>query len=282
MKKVWFFAIFFAMLALPVFAQRGEFTIPADAEMDKFPVVSGPLSTRQQAEMRLAPHFLRKAIVVQNHFRGLRDNKGRFVLETLPANTIVLVDTTGTIRYKADCGNRLVEVPKPVEEVASTVTYSNISGNEHAPLSAWGRFKNAMGRSWGGLAEILGSLIPLLLFMALLALLGYAVYRVIQNRREGRRPLRPTPPTPAPTPAPLTPRPTPVQLMPLVAPVQPQTPPVTPPQNEEPEKQPPTRTRRFRLTIGKDGNVFAKMEGYKNLRVDEDEQGNLTVNADRN
>lgn len=241
-KKVWFFVIFFAVLALPALAQHSDFATPANAELDKFPIMPGPLSTKQQAEMRLAPLFLRKAIVVQNHFRGLRDKKGRFVLETLPVDTLVLVDTTGTIRYKADCGNRLIEVPEPVEEVASTVTYSNVSGNEYAPLSAWERFKNAMGRSWEGLAEILGSLIPLLLFMTLLALLGYTVYRAIQDQKESRRV----------------------------------------PQNEEPEKQPLIRTRRFRLTIGKDGSVFAKMEGYKNLRVDEDEQGNLTVNADRN
>ncbi len=280
MKKAWFLIVLFAMLALPALAQRGAFAVPADAQLDKFPVMSGPLSTKQQAEMRLAPLFLQKSIVVQNHFRSLRDKKGRFVLETLPVDTLVLVDTTGTIRYKADCGNRLVEVPEPVEEVSSTVNFSMGSGGVSNPPSTWERFKNAMERSWGRLAEILGSMIPLLLFLAFLALLGYAVYRAIQAWREGRRVPSTTPPAPiAPTPAPLAPRPT---TMPLVAPVAPpQPPPVAPPQNEEPEKQQPTRTRRFRLTIGKDGSVFAKMEGYKNLRVDEDEQGNLTVNADR-
>ncbi len=36
--------------------------------------------------------------------------KNTFVVSTLPAGTIVLVDPSGTIFYKADCGNRLLSL----------------------------------------------------------------------------------------------------------------------------------------------------------------------------
>lgn len=286
MKKVWFFVIFFAVLALPALAQHSDFATPANAELDKFPIMPGPLSTKQQAEMRLAPLFLRKAIVVQNHFRGLRDKKGRFVLETLPVDTLVLVDTTGTIRYKADCGNRLIEVPEPVEEVASTVTYPVGSGAVSGPPSAWERFRDALANSWGNLWEALGSLLPLLFFFLLALLIIWALYRLLQdmsdqwyNRKikdnwsvsDKKYILKDTDNKEERS----------YDTYSSKTEVPPQTPPPPPPASK-PQSETPQQPRgsQLRVTLSESG-IYSRMRGYNNLRVVEEEDGSVTIYADR-
>lgn len=265
MKKLFVFVIF-AVLTLSAFAERGQFAVPDSAELDEFPVLSGPLSSKQQAEMGLAPTLLKQAVVFQNHFRNLRDKKGRFVLETLPADTLVLVDQKGVIRYKADCGNRLVEIPSAT--VKSSISYLPLLPEGGKPLSEWQRFKDAFGRGWRNVLEALGLIIPLLFLIFIIALFLWFLYQIakaIQEWYRGRddSEKKRIAITPTPDYYDWERR-------------------VTAPPIPEPIKQEsPVRARRFRLTIGKDGNVFAKMEGYRNLRVDEDSDGNLTVNADR-
>lgn len=90
---------------------KGSFAEPVGAELDKFPIKTGRLSAKEQAELGLSVKKLDKPTVVQNHFRNIRPtDNGRFVLENLPVGTPVLVDKVGKLRYKADCGNRIVEV----------------------------------------------------------------------------------------------------------------------------------------------------------------------------
>ncbi len=93
------------------YAQKGGYAVADGAEMERYPIFSTnkPLSVQQIADLELHPVKLQEPLVVQNHFRGLHDKQGRFVVETLPVGTLVLVDKNGNVRYKADCGNRLVE-----------------------------------------------------------------------------------------------------------------------------------------------------------------------------
>ncbi len=99
------------ILSTPAMAQKGQFAVAENAELDKFPIFAAekPLTVLQIAEMHLHPVPLEKPTVVLNHFRGLHGKEGRFVVETLPKGTLVLVDDNKNLRYKEDCGNRLVE-----------------------------------------------------------------------------------------------------------------------------------------------------------------------------
>lgn len=210
--KTLVFLFLIAMLALPVLAQPGQFATPTNAELDKFPIMNGPLSTKQQAEMKLAPRILKQPVVFQNHFRSLKGKEGRFVLEELPAGTIVLVDTKAKIRYKADCGNRIVEVlPCP----NCTETHGGIGGSKTSEVKGvngaspsgspgalsrfWDKAKKTWGDSWEAIGALLGFFLPFWLLFALLGLLGYLIYRTFQNRQQGQGGAGQNPPPPAPT-----------------------------------------------------------------------------------
>jgi len=213
MKKLVLVSFFVILLAAPAFAQRGEFAEPVGADLVKFPIRLTALSLSEQADFGLSAKRLETPVIVQNYFRSLRDSKGRFVLETLPVGTLVLVSQDGKIRYKADCGNRLVEVP-----VCPPIATPTGMSNSPAPSvpSAWSRFWNALAEAWGAMwglfGSLLGVLIPLFL-LALLCWLGYLLFRAIQNRQQGGgRPPRPIPPQP-----PIPPRP-PVPPQPPIPP----------------------------------------------------------------
>ncbi len=98
--------------ASPVFAAPNHApTVPQGAELSRFPVVAGeevPKTAKQEYELEaklgLRPIVLRTSLKAFNHYR--RDNSWRY--EEIGKGAIVLVDSTGIIRYKADCWNRLV------------------------------------------------------------------------------------------------------------------------------------------------------------------------------
>ena len=223
-KLIFVFAL--AMLALPVLAQQGNFAEPERLEVEKFPNYGRPLTTLEQAMLELKPIRISTPTVVYNHFRSLRDEKGRFVLETLPAGTLVFADKNDKIRYKADCGNRLVELvgcPTCPQAGSGRNEGKETLGGSTGP-SAWSRFWDSASKAWDVMWETMGSitgfllavLIPFLLLLAFLFLLGYLIYRVIQDQ-QGRRVQNPPPPQPQPAPA--------QQQIPVMAPVAPPTPP---------------------------------------------------------
>lgn len=301
MKKEAFFVLIFAMLALPVLAQTTTCTPPVGAELEKFPLKVGKLSTADMAVMGLSPKKLDKPVVVYNHHRNIRG--GCWELNTLSAGTIVLVDMNGSLRYKDDCGNRVAEVesrpqPEKVLQAFDPGSVKNSLGKKlnSSPTSrgpgAWSNFWNNAGKAWttgwGALGSLFGFLLPLLGLLLLLAVIAGVVFGIMQAIRNWRQAQNPPPP-PAPVPtAPVPPTP-PVQQAGVNPPVPP--PPIqpAPPAPIPPPPQPPAnppaggvaRERRFRFTLGTNGNIFSRMEGYRNLRIDEDAQGNITINADR-
>lgn len=109
------------------FAQKGQFAAPPEAELGytQFPIYPKVLTAAQMVRLEVTPSSLTAPTVVFNHYRGLHGKDGRFVLETLPVGTVVLVDKKGVIRYKADCGNRLVELKKTPEPVIVTASEGN-------------------------------------------------------------------------------------------------------------------------------------------------------------
>jgi len=92
----------------PLQAQRTVMAAPIDADTISYPIMKKPITVVNMARMNLHPVKLDTAVMVFNWYR----DKNRFVLETLVPGTVVLQDSAGVIRYKADCSNRLVEMPK--------------------------------------------------------------------------------------------------------------------------------------------------------------------------
>jgi hypothetical protein len=231
--------------------KQGEFAEPAGAELGKFPIKNKPLTVAEQADLGLSAKKLDKQVEVQNHFRNLRDKKGRFVLETLPAGTLVLVDKDGNLRYKADCGNRLVETrecpkcpPVTADSLKTSITQPVVNKpNFWQKLAS--EIKSAATGLWnfiGSLLAPLGWLLLLLLGLLLLALLAYLLYRLIrwivdsiQNRNQGEGGEQHPPAQPIP---PVITRPDP-PAQPPVPPVVPQpNPPIQPPATPGPVPAP--------------------------------------------
>lgn len=222
----------YAVLVVSALAQSttsGQFAEPQDAELDRFPIMSRPLTIAEQAKFGLTAKEVVIPVVVQNHFRNLRDKRGRFVLETLPTGTILLVDRDNKIRYRADCGNRLVELAKcPVcPAIASGNTQSDLTvrrgiGSNASPRPGlWKRFTEGMKSAATGLWNFISNLVApfgwllLLLFgLAFLALIAYGIYRFIRwivdgIRGRGQGGQAPVPIVPPAAPAPAVPPPPP-------------------------------------------------------------------------
>jgi len=269
-RKLFCFTLLLAVLAVPVFSQHGQFAEPIGAELDKFPIMTKPLSVSEQARFGLSAKKLEKSVVVENHFRNIRH--GRFVLETLPAGTLVLADKDGKLRYKADCGNRIVESSKCPECPQTSTAGPVKTTSESNATGAWSRFLNAIKKAWVGVWEalgwILGALIPLLLFLALAALLGYAIMRALekwQNRgNHGQQ---------------VSPSPVPVQPNPVL-PTQPNQP-VVPSAQPNPAPPPPAFPGR-RVIVDLGGSDFAtRIQSGRNInRVQYDrnpDDGSATI-----
>lgn len=130
-------------MASAQFPMPGEFAAPPDAELGytQYPIYPKVLTPAQMARLEVKAISLNTPTVVFNHYRGLNGKDGRFVLETLPAGTVVLVDKKNVIRYKADCGNRLVEFKKPeaviVTSNGSSSTMSVRTSQRDEPMISW-------------------------------------------------------------------------------------------------------------------------------------------------
>jgi len=136
MKKM-IAAVLFALIALalqgcgegsiahPVVEKKQEGAnhapaVPPYADIEHFPVIATrvvPKSVRAQyeleAKLKLRPVVLGRPLRALNHYR--QDNSWRY--EEIDVGTVVLVDRFGTIRYKADCWNRLVVEPEFLDRV---------------------------------------------------------------------------------------------------------------------------------------------------------------------
>ncbi|MHB1330415.1 MAG: hypothetical protein ACYCY6_00370 [Minisyncoccota bacterium] len=95
--------------------------VPKDALIEKYPIIGESVS-QGEIEERFGLHLdtLRTPWTGLNWFR----NVGRFAYDSLSVGTIVYTDADGNPRYKADCNNRLVELPAIVDAMISTNTDS--------------------------------------------------------------------------------------------------------------------------------------------------------------
>lgn len=106
MARIWLVLGFILGItfAVPQAFAAGFPATPNNTEVARFPLMDGPLSAQMQAILGLQPAILPEDTKVFNHQR----KTGEWKLEWLPAGTSVLVDGGGLVRYKTDCGNRLM------------------------------------------------------------------------------------------------------------------------------------------------------------------------------
>ncbi|TSC70792.1 MAG: hypothetical protein CEO12_168 [Parcubacteria group bacterium Gr01-1014_46] len=250
--RIFVLALAVTLVASTAMAQKGQFVAPVNAELDKFPIYNDVLTVAQMAKHELTVKVLTEPTVVHNHFRGLHGKDGRFVLELLPTGTIVLVDKDGRIRYKADCGNRLSEMPPPPAPVLGPATPVPCIP-EILPLapkqSGWSWFwggmwnflawiANGLGGLLAGIWHCLWFLLTSIGWLFLLALILWLTWRLLrylfggnqQNNAWGGGNNPPAPvaplvtprqtatPPPAPTPSAVAPSAIPVVAGPLTTP----------------------------------------------------------------
>jgi hypothetical protein len=112
--KLFLFSALFAVVASASAATniRSQAATPTNAQLEQYPLQVGPLSVNEEARLNLRPVKLEKDWTGYNYYRALRGD-GRWVLETIPAGTLVLADAKGNPVYKVSCGNRLVGISVP-------------------------------------------------------------------------------------------------------------------------------------------------------------------------
>ncbi len=174
-----FIVILVALCAITTMAlaqKSSVMAIPPHAQLSLYPIESGPLPIRKQADLNLRPMKLKEDWTGFNLYRKLRGD-GRWVYETLPAGTIVLADSAGSPVYKATCGNRLAAMP-PVP----------------APSE----------QSSGSWPQWFFNLLAVLILITLLAFITWLIYNLFENVRtrsatdDGGAEPHPVPQPPAP------------------------------------------------------------------------------------
>lgn len=238
--------LFSVLCASPLVAQRGTIAIPAQAQMDRYPLHSAVhMTAGEMAKYQLHPVALVEATEVLNYYRNIN----RFVLEVLPVGTVVLSDSLGVPRYKADCVNRLV-LPAlcpaclglianaRADSVLASKLRADSVAHKGAPLGLgstaqsgsgfWSRFEDTLRSIGDTIGDILSILLPLLLWLAIIGLMFAGLWWLInQIRNSGsaggspRVTPAPVPPVAPPTPVagPVHPVPSPVSGTPVVSPV---------------------------------------------------------------
>jgi hypothetical protein len=155
------------MMLLAVATPLVAGTVPAGANLDQFPIMSGPLSAGQMADMGLRPTRL----AITTDFLNYNRARNVFELTTVNAGEVVLVDIDGIMRYKASCGNRLATLtpePRPLDPLPP----SQVCQEQHVPWTislAWWLGDLSF---WGCLGFIA---LVLLLFMASMAAGGLII-----------------------------------------------------------------------------------------------------------
>lgn len=201
------FVLLALLMATSVFAQKGGFAVANDAQLDKYPIFEAekPLTVTQIADMHLQPLRLEKPTVVQNHFRRLQGKEGRFVIETLSIGTIVLIDENGNIRYKADCGNRLIEFNNQaiVRGIVSSIKIDTSkpivpyfpAASTPPQKSHWSKFTDGIKNLVNWLSPAAYTLGWILMFFLVLAMLA-ALYEWARHGRGANQNYPPLPVAP--------------------------------------------------------------------------------------
>jgi len=199
--NTWFKSLVLSVLvALPLVGQKTVSAIPPMSDIEVFPVMRGPLTVAQMATLQVRPIKLEHDWTGYNWYR----ERNRFVFETIPAGQYVLVDTAGHVRYKASCGNRLVEQVQSAPAIGRTsaadiarllsslfpptsdsqVRDKSVTESDSLP----GILESNTRRLWSFLADRLKDglwLLALLAGLLIVPLILYLLYRLWRDRNPG-------------------------------------------------------------------------------------------------
>src|SRR3989344_1575294 len=159
----------FFVSATAVAAQRvpAEKAIPANANLEQYPLFNEPIPLDVQTDLQLNP------IRLNEEWTGLNwhPRQDRFFYEKLLPGTIVFVDKDNNPIYKADCGNRLVSWPDTSRADTASVATAP------APTVKKGLLDRIAGGLWGAMKALGGFLWDLfkMIFLGLMAFLGLAL-----------------------------------------------------------------------------------------------------------
>lgn len=188
-------ALLFVSGALPAQTQpRSVPAMPAGLDTSRFPIFhkTEPMSAVRMADLGLRPVRLDTAIVVFNWTEARK----RFQYDTIPAGVVVAVDTENIPRYRQDCSNRLVLLPKGISAPASITAGLNPDSTSTDSARAIGVntlasagsgeswFSRAAGWLWGnlwGLAKLLGAILLLLVLLALAFAIGSGLVQFVRQ-----------------------------------------------------------------------------------------------------
>lgn len=217
MKKILFALAL--VLSLASFASAADsvlctVTAPEGAQLERYPTSSGPLSVGQTADLGLHPVRLLEPTLVLNHHRNRAQCAGgTWSKETLPAGTLVLVDGDGILRYKQDCGNRLVAIPAKAQATIVPAPVLPAKGGDKADTALPASGEGGGWMSWWNMGLYLSLLfLGVALMIAFLAVLFWLLWHLFEWLHNNR----PWRPIPAPL-VPVAPVTTPITAPPPVA-----------------------------------------------------------------
>lgn len=191
MRKV--FAVLFALCALAS-ANISLADTPAHLDEANFPTFTRPLSAAEQGHLGLSAKVLQEPLEVLNR-RGPSDYR----FDRLEPGEVILVDSTGTPRYKASCGNRIEVLHPPfkvtVMDTAPAVTPVAVP-TKAAPAPKRGWFRAFLGDFFLALVVIALLVLGIILFAALLGGGFFLLRRMLEWFRDWRPLPRPTPAVP--------------------------------------------------------------------------------------
>jgi hypothetical protein len=141
-------------------------TVPQNADLDRFPIMGGPLTNAQMADMGLKPTRLAGTVDFLNYNRSRKV----FELDTVNAGEVVLVDSTGVVRYRASCGNRLAVICV-TEPAPQPPTYEQLPTPWIIRLAYWLEDLTMWGWLWLIVLALIFFMMLMLLPMSLAAAL---------------------------------------------------------------------------------------------------------------
>lgn len=185
-----------ASAATPVELPRSV-AVPLDNDLDEFPIMSGPLSVEDMANMGLSVSRLPRDIWVDNW------NGKAFQSDWVRAGTLVLRDEDGKLRYIVSCGNRIF--PRTYVRSRQYGMWEWDEPNFNLPLPTdlpqdldlQTAFEDSSTPFWGkvgGMIEAAGLIAAGLILLAFLVGIGLGLMRWLMGLLRNENPKDPSPP----------------------------------------------------------------------------------------
>ncbi|HVN26087.1 MAG TPA: hypothetical protein VMT99_00330 [Candidatus Paceibacterota bacterium] len=165
-------AVLLLFCAVSVMAMGQYEAMPDGIDLQKYPLLKKPLTVTEMAARGLRPVALAHTTTMLNW----HEDAHRFVLETIPAGTLVLADEKGDPVYKESCGNRLASVAGAADHTTSETPPPQLTFNGRVISQA--ASSNGSYPAWWFFDELAWDLFRLVVFIALILGLLFIVVAI--------------------------------------------------------------------------------------------------------